>query len=125
MSKEPCAVLFVSCAFVLLGCSNDPESPQAKREWSIIQAAEAQNAAKPITQLELVGKEEFHLACLPWKGRRIWVLLNARATPFYKQMPLENFTLSEEDLQRVKDTGWASPTVLECLASHTSAGVVP
>jgi len=110
--------LFLASVFVSPTCENDPESPQAKREWSVIQALEAQNSAKPITRLELVKREEFHLACFPWKNRRIWVLLDSRASPYYKQMPLENFEITDQDFQQIKGTGWANATVIECLASH-------
>jgi hypothetical protein len=104
---------------LMTGCGG-PESPAGKHESSVIETIEARNRDRPISETEWVTEEEYHLVCLDSGGRRIWIMLNPREAPYYKQMPKGNYKLTSQQLDRIKASGVATSTVLECLASHVS-----
>jgi hypothetical protein len=111
---------------LLFGCSNDSEAPGAKSENSALLAIWLRHKSEPIRNLEFADLEEYHFVCIPSHGHRIWVLLNARYTPFYKQTPWnENFSISEADYKRIEDKKVATEIVLQVLGSHLSDGTEP
>lgn len=107
--------LFLPLA-MLFGCSAELAS---KPEWSALQAVEQEYRDKLFTKPEILYIQDQHVLGVQGKdGQRIWILLNPKASPFYKQMPQGPFELSHDLLTQVKMSGHASETVLECLASH-------
>jgi hypothetical protein len=110
--------LFATICLVT-GCGG-PESSAGKHESSVIEAIEAKNRDRAISEREWVTEDGYHLICLESMGHRIWIMLDPREVPYYKQMPKGNYKLTSQQLDRIKASGLASSTVLECLASHVS-----
>lgn len=115
------AVYFSSFATIcsMTGCGG-PESPAGKHESSVIETIEAKNRDRAISKMEWVTEDGYHLVCLESVGHRIWIMLDPREVPYYKQMPKGNYKLTSQQLDRIRASGFASLTVLECLASHVS-----
>ena len=115
-------LLFAGGAWYLwLGCSVDGrESPGDKHEWSILQSLEARHKEHAASRLEFLQEEEYHILSLqPSTGAaRIWIMLNPQSPPFYKQMPSDNYSLSEDEYDRIVATRYATSTVEEVLRSH-------
>lgn len=107
--------LFLPLA-VLFGCSAELAS---KPEWSALQAIEQEYRDKPFTKPEILEIQDQRVLGVQGKNsQRIWILLNPKASPFYKQIPQGPFELSHDLFTQIKTSGHASETVLECLASH-------
>ena len=62
----------------------------------------------------------YRLVCFPSNGQRIWVMLNPKTEPYYKQMPKGNYSITKADFESVAKSSYASLTVLACLESHRS-----
>ena len=103
----------------LTGCGG-PESPAAKHEWSVIETIEAQNKSTTIAEMTWITTDEYHLVGFESAGHRTWIMLNPREVPYYKQMPKGEYKLSSHQLDQIKASGLATPTVVECLTSHVS-----
>lgn len=107
----------LACGVVCSSCGG-PESPAAKHESSVLETLQAQTESKPISQLEFQERSGYHFACIPRKGGRIWVMLDAREEPLYKQMPTGPFELTQQQFEQILETKSVTPTVVECLRSH-------
>lgn len=115
--------LTIFFAYSLISCSgggHDRESGVNKQEWSILQVAEYQWRSKPITSPEfhlVVGHELMSVPSLSG-SKRIWIILRAESSPFYKQMPKGNYKISESLIHELASSGRVTPTVEEVLRSH-------
>jgi hypothetical protein len=101
-------------------CCSDPESPAAKHEWSVLESVDIRNRAKPIGEMEIVQEEGYHFLCVGANGSWLSIMLDPKRPPYYKQMPKGDYKLTAAQLQVIKDSRFATPTVLECLLSHVS-----
>lgn len=115
-----CPVWFVNLVGSAIVCSScgGPESPATKHEASVLETVEAQTESTPIHELEFHQRSGYHFACIPSKGRRIWVMLDPREEPLYKQIPTGPFELTQQQFERILETKTVTPTVVECLRSH-------
>jgi hypothetical protein len=107
---------------LLSGCcgGGGPESPAAKHENSVLEAVCAQHENSPIQEIEFVESEGYRLVCLPSNARRIWIILNPKTEPYYKQMPKGQYSVTKADIDLIAKSGYASYTVLACIESHYS-----
>lgn len=95
------------------------ESMGGKREWSILQSLEYDYRQKSIDKIEFKDIDEYHMVCLQSEsGQRTWIMLNPKYPPFYKQMPQVQFSLSPDELNRIRNYQSFTSTVEVCLASH-------
>ena len=96
------------------------EELASKVEWSIVQATEYQHRDKDRGKIEIVKMDNYSLVGIPVNDARkeIWVMLNSRNPPYYKQLPQGNFSLSKEDLKIITASGVVSSTVENSLESH-------
>jgi len=101
-------------------CATDGrESFGDKHEWSILQSLEALNREKPISDLEFSERAGYHILCAPAANqKRVWIMLDPKSPPFYKQLPRDSYSLSLEQFNRITSTQHVTSTVEECLASH-------
>lgn len=99
-------------------CDSGPESAASKHEVSTLTAIEARYEHTPIAGLEFAAEGEYKFMCIPSNGQRIWIMLNPKTPPYYKQAPGGTYALSDSELKRVIAAGTASSTVIACLASH-------
>ena len=109
---------------VVGGCSGRPgdgrEGGTDKREWSILQGHEFDSRTTPIKKIEFLKSYDYNLICVPSEksGRRIWIMMDAKSPPFYKQMPDGNYSLTKEDLSEIEKRTNPTSTVVEALRSH-------
>ena len=109
------------CIAVLIGCKDDPESSGAKSENSALTAMMLRHDSERIDDVRLFTEMGHHFVCIPYEGRRVWVMLDARYAPYYKQQPWDqNFFISRADFERIEQSNLATPVVVQCLASHIS-----
>jgi len=96
------------------------EELASKVEWSIVQSVEFQYRDGNERRIKIVKVDDYALAGVPVSatGRKIWVMLNSRNPPYYKQLPKGDFSLSKEDLKLILASGVVSSTVENCLESH-------
>ena len=112
-------VLIVGCWLIYRGIFSNEELA-SKPEWSIVQSVESQDRDEPSHKVEIVKIDEYSLLGIPVNDARkkIWIMLNPRNPPYYKQIPQGSYALSREDLKRVLASGGVSSTVANCLESH-------
>ena len=96
------------------------ESPGDKREWSVLQSLELQTRDERANALQFRTIDEFKIVGVPHpeSGRLIWIMLNPGHSPFYKQMPEGDYTLSRADFDTIVREHGVTATVEEVLRSH-------
>jgi hypothetical protein len=81
------------------------EELASKKEWSILQGVEWQQRDKQKDQSEIVVANGYSIIGVPAGDRRkVWIMLNPRNPPFYKQLPDGNYTLPEDSLKPLLQT---------------------
>ena len=95
------------------------ESFGDKTEWSILQSLEYNNRNKPSAQIKFEEKDGYTIAYVPsLSGNGVWVMLNPKNPPYYKQMPQIEYTLTPEQYSEITNTRVVTSTVESCLQSH-------
>jgi hypothetical protein len=114
------AVVLVLCGWQAYRGLFSNEELASKVEWSIVQAVESQHNSKPADKIEFVNMDGYSLAGIPVHDARkeIWIMLNPRNPPYYKQLPKGSYTVSGEDLKNMLASGVVVSTVANCLESH-------
>ena len=114
------AILFGICCWLVYRAIFSNEELASKPEWSIVQAVEWRHRDNPGNKLEIVKVDEYSLVGIPVGDSRkeIWIMLNPRNPPYYKQIPEGTYRLSKEDLQMILGSGVVTSTVENCLKSH-------
>ena len=113
--------VIIAGVYIRVSCTgNGRESLGDKHEWSILQTLEATHRDSPISDLEFSEREDYHILCVPGAGndKRVWIMLDPRSPPFYKQLPHDNYSLSREQYERITATRHTTSTVEESLSSH-------
>jgi len=105
---------------LLAGCSaNDPESPQAKREWAVLQGVESSSRSVPIAKPEFLQEQGYELMSLPARsGERIWIMLKPVSSPYYKQMPAVQYDVPKSVVDTLVREQRVSETAAHVLRSH-------
>jgi len=113
------AVLVIFGWLVYRGIFSNEELA-SKQEWSIVQAVASQDGDKAADKIELVKIDEYSLVGIPVHNARkeIWIMLNPRNPPYYKQLPKGSYTISNEELKKILASRVVSSTVENCLESH-------
>jgi hypothetical protein len=101
----------------LLSCKPDPESPANKHEWSIVESLDAR-FHKGIDDLKIVQEDGQSAVGIPYDGKVFWILLDPKASPYYKQIPAGNYVISADALRRIKASTNVHPEVIKNLAAH-------
>lgn len=111
--------LSVWVCFLRVSCTGDGrESFADKREWSILQSLQAGHA-EPALGIQFTQHENYRIISLPSiSGERLWIMLNPQSPPYYKQMPHDDYDLSEDQLLQIARAWHPISTVEECLESH-------
>lgn len=108
-------VILVVLPALLSGCEMNDGS---KNEWGILQAIESDNRGIEIAGIEFREIDKYAAAGFKSTTDNVWVLLNPKYEPYYKQIPSEsNFSISVSELEEIYRSG-ASDTVMQCLKSH-------
>src|SRR5438067_1145774 len=111
------ALVLATCGWVAYRALSSNEELASKAEWSVVQSVESQHRDRPGIKIEVVKFEEYSLVGIPVHGGRkqIWIMLNPRNAPYYKQLPEGNYQLSKEDLKSILASGGVISTVQNCL----------
>ena len=114
------AVGLAICGWLVYRRIFSNEELASKPEWSIVQAASSRDRDKHSTKIEVVKIDEYTVVGIPVHDARkeIWIMLNPRNPPYYKQIPQGSYTLSKEDLKTILTSGVVISTVENCLESH-------
>ncbi|MGN2245025.1 hypothetical protein ACFWZU_16135 [Frateuria sp. GZRR33] len=112
-------------ALLLTACSptiDGSESPGSKSEYSILQVREYDARANVVAAPTFTSHDGYVLLVVPndRKDRSIWIMLNPRSPPFYKQMPRGSYTISPQLFDVITKRNLVSSTVEEVLASHVA-----
>jgi hypothetical protein len=113
--------VIVAAFYIRVSCTVDGrESPGDKHEWSILQSLEATHRDSAISDLEFSERDGYHILCVPraGSGKRVWIMLDPRNPPFYKQLPHDGYSLSPQQYEQITATRHATSTVEESLSSH-------
>ena len=106
-------------SLLVVACSDDPESPGAKSENSVIQAMEARHAHDSIQQLTFANEMDHHFVFIPWRSSHVCVMLDPKYTPYYKQYPgTQNFCITQADYNKIEQSRPIADTVRVALSSH-------
>ena len=108
------------CCWLVYRAIFTNEELASKPEWSIVQAVEWRHRDNPGNKIEVVKVDEYSLVGIPVgdSGKEIWIMLDPRNPPFYKQIPQDTYRLSKEDLKMILASGVVTSTVENCLKSH-------
>ena len=118
-------VLVLLAVLLASACSpslDGRESFGDKTEWSILQGHEYRAREAVVTAPQFKNADEYVLLVVPSadQTKNIWIMLNPKSPPFYKQIPQGNFTISQALLDIIARQQIASSTVEEVLASHVA-----
>ena len=85
-----------------------------------LESLEARHRESPISDLEFSEHDGYHILCVPGSdsGKRVWIMLDPRSPPFYKQLPRDGYSLSRQQYERITAARHATSTVEEALSSH-------
>lgn len=106
-----------------VGCNGDGrESFGDKHEWSVLEVTVAGARKTAICAPEFTEEEGYRVVCLTGvTGGRVWVMLNPKSAPYYKQMPQSDYILTRKQFDLVVRVGHPISTVVECMSSHLQA----
>jgi len=119
------AILVCFLCSAAVACGGRPgdghESFTDKHEWSILQGREYSSRNTTIKKIEYYNSDEYNFICVPAEGtgKRVWIMMDAKSPPFYKQLPDdENFSLSEAQLSEIENRANPTSTVVQVMRSH-------
>jgi hypothetical protein len=117
------ATILAMWFFIHNCCNGDGrEGGSDKHEWSLMQVIENRNGNQVVRDFQFIDEEDYHIVAIPnLKGKTTWVMLNPRSPPYYKQSG-DNFSLTQEQLERITRSRHTISTVEEALKSHLSEG---
>jgi len=116
----------IICLLLLPACNNfgkvEYDEVGSKPEFSILQKVELENRQDIISKPRIIERDGYIIVGCPMETekRNTWILLNAKHSPYYKQIPQGNFTLTKEDLDRIRKIPGVSYTVIAVLESRIS-----
>lgn len=111
------AALMVSC-----GRPGDgQEGGSSKSEWSVLQTLEASSRGTKITSPEVTANGEHRILSLMARDgvTRLWIMLDPKSPPFYKQIPSKlNYDISETELEKIRTAANPISSTYQVLESH-------
>jgi hypothetical protein len=114
--------ILVPVGFLVASVFYNPEL-RAKPEWSELQGVEFEWRDKSIESFPFFQQRDGYSAVcvLASDGKqKIWILLNPKVEPFYKQMPgVGDYRLTVGDLKKIVAFGSVQPQTMKKLLEHT------
>lgn len=116
-------ILLIIGLIVFTACQNSGtgrESFTDKEEWGILQDLEYSSRYKKNIKFEIIEKSEYAIAVIPHdRGTgAIFIMLNPKSAPFYKQIPNQLFNISKDQFNEIMKNKAIISTVEEALRSH-------
>jgi hypothetical protein len=111
------AVLFFS--LLQIGCNNNG----SKSEYAILQKIEFTQRRNVISKVEIKKIDNYLVAGFRADNDKenVWILLNVKYAPYYKQIPQARFSLTAIELEVVKKNANVSSTVIAVLETRIVA----
>ena len=97
------------------------ESATSKSEWGILQVLEEDNRGNKIAGIEMTDSGDHLILSLMAHDQvtRIWIMLDPKSPPFYKQLPANvNYDVSEAELEKIRTDGKPISSVAAAIESH-------
>jgi hypothetical protein len=116
MTRFSRLIVLIAMLFALTACSGT-ESFGSKSEWSVLQGLEFDHRVDRLSAPVVLNASGYRVAGFPRTDAAgtVWVMLNPKSTPLYKQLPQASFSLSSAQLAGL---GSIEPSVLARLKSH-------
>ena len=110
-------VLIISCGE---NTGDGRESGTDKHEWSILQNHEFKNREVSNLKFSILEENGYSIVQVPNKSGvgATYILLNPKAPPFYKQLPIKQFNLSKEQFRQIQMNKNTITTVETAINSH-------
>lgn len=107
----------IAVAACLLASCSGPDSIGNKSEWSALQGVEYEYRSMSRSAPLVLTVSDYQMVGLPATSRSglVWVLLNPKNEPLYKQLPQGPYHLSASQLAALNVT---EPAVLAGLRAH-------
>lgn len=107
--------------FVVLGAVGIffSDELRSKHEWSVLQAVSASHELKS-DGIAVFRYEDYCVAGIPGKHGSVWILLNAKNPPLYKQIPADGtYKITSADVEYLAhECEGINPLVIEQMKSH-------
>lgn len=119
------SIAFLAPLFLSACGETDPnarETAGEKIEWSVLQSAEfkGRNVLETRPAVRSIQGYEL-LVVLGQDSRNIWIMLNPKSPPYYKQLPAGEFTLPKSYVEQLIHQGKLGYTVEQVLVSSVGA----
>jgi hypothetical protein len=110
--------IFLFCPLALISSC---EEETCKQEWSILQK-KGDAFIKKEKKLIIIQEDSYNImGVFDDLGKPVWILLNPKVSPWYKQIPASSsFSLSKDNFLYISDRKVASETVLQVLKSRVN-----
>jgi hypothetical protein len=91
-----------------------------KSEYAVLQQIEYNHRQINISdvQIKMIGNYTVAGFRADNGKNNVWILLNAKHAPYYKQIPQDRFSLTAVELERIRATGNVSSTVVAVLETR-------
>jgi hypothetical protein len=106
---------------VLLGCGSW-QDVKSKEEYGLLQRVEYEHRGRPVSGMEVIQKNGYVVAGFQAAGREqnVWILLNPRYSPQFKQVPEAPFLITQEDIANLRRTPGIASEVLAVLEARAA-----
>lgn len=118
------SLLSLPLILLFIGCSDELDS---KLEYDVLSRMDFSNYHN-VEKVTPFTKDGYNFAAIPCESETVFVLLNPKYKPYYKQVGQCNYELTWSDIQTIlrqfpyPDT---NSTVIECLNSHLEGVPTP
>lgn len=91
-----------------------------KEEYGILQGVEYAERNSTISKVEIRRQNSYMLAGFRATSGKVntWVLLNAKHSPYYKQIPQVQFALTHAEFEQIRSMPEVSDTVIAVLETR-------
>jgi hypothetical protein len=112
-------IILTSLSTLLLGC----DELGTKSEYQALQSVwvTERNSLVPSGEIRKLNGYIIVAFHPEYRGENIWVLLNPKHPPYYKQIPQTNFTISRKEFDAIRRIQGISETVIAVLATRISS----
>jgi hypothetical protein len=109
--------LLTSALLVLMAACKGPESLESKSEYAALQSIEAEGRGALLSEPVVREVNGFSiLGVAGQNGKNVWVLLDPRSEPYYKQMPSGlHYLVPEALIKQLEREGRVSPEAVRWL----------
>ena len=117
------AALMVSCERP----GDGQDGGNSKIEWAILQTLEESHRGTKITNPEVTDDGEHLILSLMARDgvTRLWIMLDPKSPPFYKQMPSKlNYDISEAELDNIRTDAKPISSTYQVLESHLRSNTI-